>query len=397
MPVVVSVRHPATLPVLILFGAVRRLYLWKTGQPPGLSRLRGQPTGADPCNAGRAAQPLRPSRLLATDARDSGCADSSDGLLKPLAAAITANHNAALGRDPSDRRADPRVTGEDSVAIPNRRLQRARELVTPAPTLDIDQRATVNAAQGDRPDTTALPRPTRKRHRGNRRAAPLKLRPHVLAHAQLRAPPLQPGRVWLGGLSTRRRPAHLASHRPARRAQPAPPATREMKPRRGITLLPRRTAPTARAGRHPANRAPLIKPRAAVAHDAPPPHGRVWLSPPCLRGRSHSDARVMHAKSWLYPLAVMTSRAAKMSHLRAFCVTADARIRTGDPFITSEQSRRLPDRVRGRSDSVAIVLGDQCLDGAAAPIPSCDQPPSHEALTIWATVSQVTSWSSNRR
>jgi hypothetical protein len=53
------------------------------------------------------------------------------------------------------------VTGEDSVAIPNRRLQRVRELVTAGPALDIDQLARLNPARGDRPDTTALARPTR--------------------------------------------------------------------------------------------------------------------------------------------------------------------------------------------------------------------------------------------
>ena len=72
--------------------------------------------------------------------------------------------------------------------------------------------------------------------------------------------------MWSGGLSTRRRPAHLADHRPTRRAQPAPPPTPNMQPRRGIALLPQRQVPAARAGRRPAIRARHIKPRATVAH-----------------------------------------------------------------------------------------------------------------------------------
>lgn len=71
---------------------------------------------------------------------------SRDHLLERLAAAPTGDHDPAVSHSPSHRPADLRLVREVAVAIPHRALERERQLVPAAPSLDIDAS----------PDTTRL-------------------------------------------------------------------------------------------------------------------------------------------------------------------------------------------------------------------------------------------------
>jgi hypothetical protein len=143
-----SVRNPATLAVLILCRAGRRVCVGRPGREPGLSRLRDQHIAAAPYRAGRT--PRRPlaqigcpadhaslraavgrhRRRQRRDSRrrapDGPRAGSCEHLLERSVVALTGDQDATVSDRPRD--SDPRMVGEPAKAVPHR-APRAR---TPA-------------------------------------------------------------------------------------------------------------------------------------------------------------------------------------------------------------------------------------------------------------------------
>jgi hypothetical protein len=305
----ISVCNPATLPIRFLCGARRRLCSGKTGLPPGLSRLRGQHAAAVPCwgtptrsrrrlSMGWTASLVRaPLCVVVGRHRQCGLADrrgrtpsgarvgSCEHFRESFAAALTGDQYAAVSERPCDGAADPGMASEPRVSVPHGPLECEGQLITTTPSLDVDQLIAVQATESDRSGPPSIASATRERDDRNRRATALKLLPHSLPSRQLAAPRVEPSRMRSRGLTTGRRVARLAGQRLAARARPLSPAARGMHCQRR-TQAPASRVPMLAAARgrgRRAVRAPLIQPRAAVAHDrscAPAPRARSQISSP---------------------------------------------------------------------------------------------------------------------
>jgi hypothetical protein len=291
-----SVRNPATLAVLDLCGAGRRLCLWKTGLRPGLSRFRGQNAVVAPCRPeGTRSRPsMGGARALAESLRrtvggrhrqrerrsprreapHAVRAGSRERLLKRFATAPTGDQDAAVSDRPRNRTPNPRMTREPAIPIPHGALEHKRQLVTATPSLDIDELVAHQPTERDRPRAPPVASATRERDDRDRHATTLELLPHSLASHQFTTSRPQPSRVRLRSLTTRRRLARIARQRLARRTAPRPPSAGHVQTRRrpatSVVRVPV-PIPTARPRRRSAFRAPLIQPRATVAHRASSP------------------------------------------------------------------------------------------------------------------------------
>ena len=255
-----SVRSPATLAVLDLCGAGRRLCAGRPGREPGLSRFRGQNAVVALCRregtrsrpsmggAGALAESLgrtvggrhrqRERRSPRREAPHAVRAGSRERLLKRFATAPTGDQDAAVSDRPRNRAPNPRMTGELAIPVPHGALERKRQLVAATPSLDIDELVAHQATERDRPRTPPVPGATRERDERDHRAAALELLPHSLASHQFTTSRPQPGAMRLGSLTTRRRAARVAPKSPCT-SDSAAPAIR----------APRADTPPARNGR----------------------------------------------------------------------------------------------------------------------------------------------------
>ena len=156
---------------------------WKTGSPPGLSRLRGQRDAAVPGSGTRTPNRPRPSMRWTVGlawatvrvvvgkrsrselparqrlAADGLCSASRERLLESFAAALSGDQDAAVSERPRDRAADPRMANERAVSVPHAALKRERHLITTTPSLDVDKLIAFQATERDR----AGPSPSRAR------------------------------------------------------------------------------------------------------------------------------------------------------------------------------------------------------------------------------------------
>ena len=237
---------------------------WKTGLPPGLSRLRGQRGAAVPGRRARTPSRPRPSMGWTVDlawatvrvavgkhsrrelparqrlAADGLCSGSRERLLESFAAALTGDQDAAVSERPRDRAADPRMANERAVSVPHGALKRERQLITTTPSLDVDKLIAVQATERDRAGPSPVAGATRERDDRDRRVATLELLPHSRASRELAPPRPEPYRMRPGSLTTRRRVARVARQRLTRRAQALSRAPRNVHPLRRTRALPRR-------------------------------------------------------------------------------------------------------------------------------------------------------------
>src|ERR1035441_9272265 len=106
------------------------------------------------------------------------------------------------------------------------------QLLTAAPSLDVDELATRQAPEGDRSRPPPIAGATGERNDRDRRAPTLELLPHSPASHQLTTPGTQPGRMRPRCLTTRRRAARVPGPRPASGTAPRPPSARHAQTRR---------------------------------------------------------------------------------------------------------------------------------------------------------------------
>ncbi len=192
----------------------------------------------------------------------------SQKLLEALMSASADDHHAPIGCRPHDGASDVRLSGDRSEAIPDRRLERIVELVTPTPALDVEQLIALDLTQDDPADTAAAAGAAAERHGRDRRAAPLELGPYVVARDQLvstrgESRLVDPRCLAAGGC-----PIGRARGRLALRARPRSPSACDVEGRRlrGCSMAPRE--PASRTRRRPTRRAPLLEPQRAIAHHA---------------------------------------------------------------------------------------------------------------------------------
>jgi hypothetical protein len=210
---------------------------------------------------------------------------SPDGLLEPPTATRTDDHDPAIVDGPDHLTADQRVSGETTEAIPRRRLQGVRELVTRGPALDVDQRIVLDARQGDRLCAAAPTSTSPERHHRDGRAATLEFSPDGLNGKELRAPRSKPRHMRTRRVAARRRDAAFTWLRPARRTAACPPSSGDVQSRRRIAMVPRPARPSAPGPRRrPTLRAPLVEPLSAIAHRRLRSAGGAFLTS-VVRGR----------------------------------------------------------------------------------------------------------------
>jgi hypothetical protein len=92
-------------------------------------------------------------------------------LLEGLAAALPGDHDEPVARGPRDCPADQRVAGERPIAVPDRSLERVRELVAGCPPLDIDELVPVEPGKPDRVRSATNAGAPGERDDGDRRVA----------------------------------------------------------------------------------------------------------------------------------------------------------------------------------------------------------------------------------
>ena len=232
---------------------------------------------------GRHCQCRLPDRRRRTPSRPR--AGSCKHFRESFAAALTDDQCAAVSDRPRDGAADPGMASERRVSVPYGPLECEGQFITTTPSLDVDQPIALETTESDRSGPTSVASATRERDDRNRRATALKLLPHSLASRQLAPASVEPSRMRSRGHTTGRRAARLAGQRLATRARPLSPAPRGVHGQRRTQSLASRVPmlPAARARGRRAARAPLIQPRAPVAHGrscADAPRARSWISSP---------------------------------------------------------------------------------------------------------------------
>jgi hypothetical protein len=210
---------------------------------------------------------------------------SCEHFRESFAAALTGDQYAAVSDRPRDGAVDPGMASERRVSVPHGPLECVGQLITTTPSLDVDQPIALGSTESDRSGPSSVASATRERDDRNRRATALKLLPHSLASRQLAPASVQPSRMRSRGHTTGRRAARLAGQRLATRARPLSRAPRGMHCQCRTQSLASRVPmlPAARARGRRAARAPLIQPRAPVAHGrscAHAPRVRSWISSP---------------------------------------------------------------------------------------------------------------------
>ena len=191
------------------------------------------------------------------------------------------------------------MANEPVVPVPHRPLKRKGQLISTTPSLNVDELIALDATERDRSRPPPIASATRERHDRNHCAAALKLLPHRLTSRQLAPPRVQPSHMRSGCLTTGGRVARLAGQPLAARARPLSPAPRDVHCQRRTRTLPRQVPmlSTARAGRRPTVRAPLIQPCVAVAHDRHRALARPAWSPFFWRGLTSAGSRSRDQRS----------------------------------------------------------------------------------------------------